>query len=252
MRSPWSDRASQLCGQVWARTLARLGEDWVFLALLGVSMAAISFAMDFTISAINKARLYLVQFLVPDLLWLQLLTWTGLSVLLILFSSGFIHITAPQAVGSGLPEMKVILRGVVLPEYLTIKVFLAKVVGLTATLGSGMPLGKLGPFVHICCSIASCMGKMITRFQGMYCNESRKTEMLAAACAVGLSRCLSSDQGRFLIFCLPRCCLLFWCSDRRRSLQYRGDQRLLCCQAGCVLSPQLPENDISLLDPSQH
>ena len=189
MRSPWSDRASQLCGQVWARTLARLGENWVFLALLGVSMAAISFAMDFTISAINKARLYLVQFLVPDLLWLQLLTWTGLSVLLILFSSGFIHITAPQAVGSGLPEMKVILRGVVLPEYLTIKVFLAKVVGLTATLGSGMPLGKLGPFVHICCSIASCMGKMITRFQGMYCNESRKTEMLAAACAVGLSRC---------------------------------------------------------------
>ena len=169
--------------------------------MLGVSMAVISFAMDFTISAINRARLYLVQFPVTDLR-LQLLTWTSLSVSLILFSSGFIHIAAPQAVGSGLPEMKVILRGVVLPEYLTIKVFLAKVVGLTATLGSGMPLGKLGPFVHICCSIASCMGKMITRFQGMYCNESRKTEMLAAACAVGLSRCLSQSWqgGRFSIF----------------------------------------------------
>ena len=189
-RRSWYHRASQVGGLVWARTLARLGEDWVFLALLGVSMAAISFAMDFTISAINRARLYLVQVLVTDLR-LQLLTWTSLSVFLILFSSGFIHIAAPQAVGSGLPEMKVILRGVVLPEYLTIKVFLAKVVGLTATLGSGMPLGKLGPYVHICCSIASCMGKMITRFQGMYCNESRKTEMLAAACAVGLSRCLS-------------------------------------------------------------
>ena len=201
MRSRWYHRASQLCGLVWTRTLARLGEDWVFLALLGVSMATISFAMDFTISAINRARLYLVQFPVTDLR-LQLLTWTSLSVSLILFSSGFIHIAAPQAVGSGLPEMKVILRGVVLPEYLTIKVFLAKVVGLTATLGSGMPLGKLGPFVHICCSIASCMGKMITRFQGMYCNESRKTEMLAAACAVGLSRCLSQSWhgGRFSIF----------------------------------------------------
>ena len=207
MRSRWYHRASQVCGPVWSRTLARLGEDWVFLALLGVSMATISFAMDFTISSINKARLYLVQFLLSDLR-LQLFTWTGLSVLLILFSSGFIHLIAPQAVGSGLPEMKVILRGVVLPEYLTIKVFLAKVIGLTATLGSGMPLGKLGPFVHICCSIASCMGKMITRFQGMYCNESRKTEMLAAACAVGLSRCLSSDQGRFLIFYLRgvACC----------------------------------------------
>ena len=79
--------------------------------------------------------------------------------------------------GSGLPEMKVILRGVVLPEYLryvsihlitphhdlssaSIKIFWAKVIGLTASLGSGMPLGKLGPFVHICCSIAACLGKV--------------------------------------------------------------------------------------------
>ena len=29
------------------------------------------------------------------------------------------------------------------------KTLIAKMVGLTATLGSGMPLGKEGPFVHI-------------------------------------------------------------------------------------------------------
>lgn len=45
-------------------------------------------------------------------------------------------------VGSGIPEMKTILRGVVLKEYLTLKAFVAKVIGLTASLGSGMPLGK--------------------------------------------------------------------------------------------------------------
>lgn len=44
--------------------------------------------------------------------------------------------------GSGIPEMKTILRGVALKEYLTFKTLVAKVVGLTATLGSGMPLGK--------------------------------------------------------------------------------------------------------------
>mgnify|MGYP004593243727 CR=1 FL=1 len=38
--------------------------------------------------------------------------------------------------------MKTILRGVALKEYLTFKTLVAKVVGLTATLGSGMPLGK--------------------------------------------------------------------------------------------------------------
>lgn len=44
--------------------------------------------------------------------------------------------------GSGIPELKTILRGVVLKEYLTFKAFIAKVIGLTAGLGSGMPVGK--------------------------------------------------------------------------------------------------------------
>lgn len=44
--------------------------------------------------------------------------------------------------GSGIPEMKTILRGVVLKEYLTFKAFAAKAIGLTAALGSGMPVGK--------------------------------------------------------------------------------------------------------------
>lgn len=48
----------------------------------------------------------------------------------------------PMSPGSGIPEMKTILRGVVLKEYLTLKTFVAKVIGLTCALGSGMPLGK--------------------------------------------------------------------------------------------------------------
>jgi chloride channel 2 len=44
--------------------------------------------------------------------------------------------------GSGIPEMKTILRGVVLKEYLTFRTGIAKIVALTAVLGSGMPLGK--------------------------------------------------------------------------------------------------------------
>ena len=71
-------------------------------------------------------------------------------------------------------------------EYLTAKTGLAKMVGLTATLGSGMPLGKEGPFVHIASIVATSLTKMVTTFQGIYANESRHSEMLAAACAVGV------------------------------------------------------------------
>lgn len=44
--------------------------------------------------------------------------------------------------GSGIPEMKTMIRGVVMPEYLTLRTLLAKVTGLTASLGSGLPVGK--------------------------------------------------------------------------------------------------------------
>ena len=44
--------------------------------------------------------------------------------------------------GSGIPEMKVILRGTVLKRYLSFQTFIAKTIGLIAALGSGLPIGK--------------------------------------------------------------------------------------------------------------
>lgn len=68
-----------------------------------------------------------------------------MPMLLILFAAGFVYIVSPQAVGSGIPEMKTILRGVILSEYLTFRTLVAKIVGLTCALGSGLPIGKEGP-----------------------------------------------------------------------------------------------------------
>lgn len=199
-----------------------MGEDWIFLALLGETqfnlrydlincefvgfiMAIISYCMDKGISMCTNARVWLYRDL-ADNPASQYLAWITLPVCLILFSAGFVHLIAPQSIGSGIPEMKTILRGVQLKEYLTFKTLVAKVIGLTATLGSGMPLGKEGekkvhisckfvlnfqhpgPFVHIASIVAQLLSKLVTSFQGIFENESRNTEMLAAACAVGVSQ----------------------------------------------------------------
>jgi hypothetical protein len=47
----------QIVTFVWKKTFAKLGEDWVFLAVLGILMAVISFAMDFGISMLNRSRI---------------------------------------------------------------------------------------------------------------------------------------------------------------------------------------------------
>ncbi|NXG44560.1 CLCN2 protein, partial [Psilopogon haemacephalus] len=177
--------------------ISKVGEDWVFLILLGLVMALVSWAMDFTIATCLQAQKWMYGGLDTNVL-LQYLAWVTYPTVLITFSAGFTQILAPQAVGSGIPEMKTILRGVVLKEYLTFKTFVAKVIGLTCALGSGMPLGKEGPFVHIASMCATLLSRFLSLFGGIYENEARNIEMLAAACAVGVGCCFAAPIGGVL------------------------------------------------------
>ena len=183
---------------LWKHTFAKVGEDWVLLGLLGIIMAIVSFIMDEGISYCNKARQLLYKELSENSVFLRYIAWVSLPVCLVLFAASFVQVVSPQAIGSGIPELKTILRGVVLKEYLTAKTLVAKAVGLTATLGSGMPLGKEGPFVHIASIVATILGSMATQFDAAYNNEARQGEMLAAACAVGVACCFAAPIGGVL------------------------------------------------------
>ncbi|KAH7961906.1 hypothetical protein HPB52_013250 [Rhipicephalus sanguineus] len=196
-RPEWQRKCFDFLSSIWKHTFARLGEDWVFLILLGVISSLISFSMDYGISMFLKTRRWLHRDLTDNLI-LKYVVWVFFPVLLILFSSGFAHTVAPQAIGSGIPEMKTILRGVVLKEYLTFRALVAKVIGLTCTLGSGLPLGKEGPFVHISSMIATVLSRIVASFKGIYENESRASEMLAAACAVGVACTFAAPLGGVL------------------------------------------------------
>jgi hypothetical protein len=56
-------------------------------------------------------------------------------------------------------------------------------------------LSLQGPSVHIASITAQLLSKMVTSFQGIYENESRNNEMLAAACAVGVAACFAAPIG---------------------------------------------------------
>uniref|UniRef100_A0A8D3C0Z8 Chloride channel protein 2 n=1 Tax=Scophthalmus maximus TaxID=52904 RepID=A0A8D3C0Z8_SCOMX len=189
----------QLCASRCQKFLiSRVGEDWIFLILLGLLMALVSWVMDYAIAFCQEAQKWMYGGLDSNML-LQYIAWVTYPVVLITFSAGFTQILSPQAVGSGIPEMKTILRGVVLKEYLTFKTFVAKVIGLTCALGSGMPLGKEGPFVHVASLCAALLSKfMAAVFGGIDMNELRNTEMLSAACAVGVGCCFAAPIGGVL------------------------------------------------------
>ncbi|KAM6203161.1 chloride channel protein 1 isoform 1-T1 [Rhynchocyon petersi] len=175
----------------------KLGEDWIFLVLLGLLMALVSWSMDYVSAKTLQAYKWTYYQMGPSLP-LQFLAWVTFPLVLILFSALFCHLISPQAVGSGIPEMKTILRGVVLKEYLTVKAFVAKVVALTAGLGSGIPVGKEGPFVHIASICAAVLSKFMSVFCGVYEQPYYYTDILTVGCAVGVGCCFGTPLGGVL------------------------------------------------------
>ncbi|XP_036797043.1 chloride channel protein 1 isoform X1 [Oncorhynchus mykiss] len=177
--------------------VTKLGEDWIFLVLLGLTMALVSWSMDYTSAKSLQAYKWMHGELRGNVL-IQYLAWVVYPMVLVMFASLFCNIVAPQAIGSGIPELKTILRGVVLKEYLTLKAFVAKVIGLTAGLGSGMPVGKEGPFVHIASICAAVLSKMMSIFSGVYENPCGYTDILTVGCAVGVGCCFGTPLGGVL------------------------------------------------------
>ncbi|NWR64158.1 CLCKB protein, partial [Bucorvus abyssinicus] len=183
---PKARRRVRACLAWVKRQLFRVGEDWYFLFILGVLMATISFVMDLLVSKIFEAHRWLYQE-VGDVLVLKYLSWVMYPAALAAFSTGFSQSITPHSGGSGIPEVKTILMGVMLEDYLAIANFGAKVVGLTCTLacGSTVFLGKLGPFTHLSAMAAAYLGKMRTSVTGEYENKFKQNEMLVASQAVG-------------------------------------------------------------------
>ncbi|XP_075705370.1 chloride channel protein ClC-Kb-like, partial [Rhinoderma darwinii] len=189
----------QTVGRTLRIALHRFGEDWIFLFLLGISMATISFGLDVTIAKLQRVNLWVYDTL-DQYRYLQYFSWVLYHTLLMMVSAGVAKYIAPQAAGSGIPEIKVTLRGVVLAEFFTFRTFIAKLIGVTCTLAAGSTifLGKVGPFVHMATILATLLGRLMVKLVGAKENQIRKYELLIAGAAVGVACCFVAPVGGVL------------------------------------------------------
>lgn len=116
-------------------------------------------------------------------------------------SSGALDAPAPtgksvyMAAGSGIPEIKTILSGFVIPHFLDFKVLVVKAVGSVFAVSTGMCLGKEGPFVHI----SACISYLVAIRFPKYKDNSRKLrDILSAGVSSGLSVAFGAPIGGVL------------------------------------------------------
>ncbi|KAF3839221.1 hypothetical protein F7725_017938 [Dissostichus mawsoni] len=151
---------------------SHMGEDWIFLVLLGLTMALVSWSMDYT-SAKSLQAYKWVYVELKDNVLLQYLAWVTYPMILIMFASLFCHLVSPQAIA-----------------------FVAKVVGLTAGLGSGMPVGKESGTRNQDLLVCACAVGVATCFAAP--NPYGYTDILTVGCAVGVGCCFGTPLGGVL------------------------------------------------------
>uniref|UniRef100_A0A3B4EBD5 Chloride channel protein n=1 Tax=Pygocentrus nattereri TaxID=42514 RepID=A0A3B4EBD5_PYGNA len=134
-----------------------------------------------------------VQRAMLSLAGLEWYCYAALGVLTALMSFWIDLTVAKLLRGSGLPEMRTIISGVQLPDYLSLSNLFAKLVGLICTLSAGSTvfLGKVGPFVHL----SNMVGAYLHRLYASACGKKQRRtqgEMLVVASAVGVSSCFGA------------------------------------------------------------
>ncbi|XP_035768119.1 chloride channel protein 2-like [Neolamprologus brichardi] len=147
--------------------ISRVGEDWIFLILLGLLMALVSWVVDFCIAICLQAQKWMYGGLDSNV-FLQYLAWVTYPVVLITFSAGFTQILAPQAG----PFVHIAsLCAALLSKFMSLFGGIYEEPGVTGIKDIGLIGMK---------------------------NESRNIEMLAAACAVGVGCCFAAPIGGVL------------------------------------------------------
>lgn len=108
---------------------------------------------------------------------------------------------APVAAGSGVSQMKAILTGInpslYLPGYFDSTTLVTKILGLSCSVGAGLVVGTEGCNVHIM-SIVTHHLLRLPFYSGFSSHLNGRIQLLAAACAVGVSSLFSSPIGGVL------------------------------------------------------
>ncbi|KAH9190651.1 hypothetical protein AeNC1_007366 [Aphanomyces euteiches] len=126
--------------------------------------------------------------------------WTVFSTVLLFLAIVWTNIS-PSAIGSGLPQTKVVLTGVdptlYLPGYFTLATFVAKFGGLVLSSGAGLVLGTEGAWTHLVSIIVHHLLRFPC-FASINSKQSTRLQLLAAAAAIAVSSTFASPMGGVL------------------------------------------------------
>ncbi|KNC06624.1 H(+)/Cl(-) exchange transporter ClcA [Klebsiella sp. RIT-PI-d] len=159
-------------------------------ALVGILAGLAAVAFERAVNGMQAMRLSLLAETASDSVWRWPLAFM-LSALLAMVGYFLVRRYAPEAGGSGIPEIEGALEE--LRPVRWWRVLPAKFIGGIGTLGAGMVLGREGPTVQI----GGNIGRMVLDISRLRSGEARHT-LLATGAAAGLSAAFNAPLAGIL------------------------------------------------------
>lgn len=167
----------------------------LYLTLLAVLGGVIGVGMDIAIEQLITLKRWVVELFDSD--YCRVIVWICATLFGSTIAYLITNLVAPAAAGSGVSEMKVTLLGNYIPDLLTLRTLLTKIVGLVFVLGSGLWCGKVGPFIHIVSALAAQLTH-IPIFTFIRDSKELFMQMLATAAGGGVSSNFGTAIGGLL------------------------------------------------------
>lgn len=123
--------------------------------------------------------------------WVDLTMYVAVSTVAAVLSSFMCKVYAPYAAGGGIAEVKTIVSGHHVRRYLGGWTLATKVLGMCLSTGSGLVVGKEGPFVHI----GGCVGGIVSRIFPSYQRASKRSELITAGSGGGMAVAFGAPVG---------------------------------------------------------
>jgi H+/Cl- antiporter ClcA len=161
------------------------GQSTLFLIALGAIIGLLETGIDSGIAGFGEAIKIILERTSKDVYIVQLVVFVAFVLLLTAAAATLTKLVDPKAAGSGIPEMKYILSSDVHKEprrLLHFSTLVVKVFGLIMMVGSGLPIGREGPFVHMAGIVANLLLRL-PFFHESNLSGGVKRQLFAAACA---------------------------------------------------------------------
>jgi len=166
-------------------TSANLVITCLYLFCLGILTSLLAFLYEL----IEVRIVWLKEFLteqITDIYAVRFLLWILHTLFFATLAAAMPVFITKNGEGSGIPELKSILSGIVLHRYLSLRTLLAKFFGLVFGAGAGLFTGREGPFVCLGGCVAHLLCKLPVFRARFLKNQSQHLSMLAAGSAVGI------------------------------------------------------------------